>query len=54
MDFPREYDGNIHPDKWIENIQRYFDLWHGRTNFLNLAISLVDSTIKLPTEIKTS
>src|SRR5436190_24386501 len=38
MDIPR-YDGNIHPDEWINNIQ------------LNNAKSLVDSTISLPTGI---
>jgi hypothetical protein len=51
MDPPREYDGNIHPDEWIKHLQRYFELWHERSDYLNIAISLVDSTIKLPTEI---
>lgn len=52
MDFPK-YDGNIHPDEWIKDLQKYDYLWkakHG-LNFLNIAISLVDSTIKLPTGI---
>src|SRR5436190_1395154 len=52
MDFPK-YDGNIHPDEWISDIQKYHDFWVKRYNLspLKIAISLVDSTIKLPTGI---
>ena len=25
MDFPK-YDGNIHPDEWINDIQSYFEI----------------------------
>src|SRR3954453_1687821 len=52
MDFPK-YDGNIHPDEWINNIQKYKHIWenHYGQSFLNTAISLVDPIIKLPTKI---
>ncbi|GBB92161.1 hypothetical protein RclHR1_19740003 [Rhizophagus clarus] len=51
MDFPK-YDGNIHPDEWIKDIQKYYYVWQNNYGgFLNTAISLVDPTIKLPTEI---
>ena len=51
MDIPK-YDGNIHPDEWINDIQKYYTLWQNNYGgFLNTAISLVDPTIKLPTEI---
>jgi hypothetical protein len=54
MDFPK-YDGNIHPDEWIKDLQKYEYFWQQRYNLtcLNMAISLVDSTIKLPTGIDT-
>ncbi|CAB4388996.1 unnamed protein product [Rhizophagus irregularis] len=52
MDFPK-YDGNIHPDEWIHDIQKYNYMWEKNYGgFLNTAISLVDPTIKLPTEIR--
>jgi hypothetical protein len=41
-----KYDGNIHPDEWINNIEAY----HKFFNF-DTIISLVDSTIKLPARI---
>src|SRR2546430_13460863 len=52
MDFPK-YDGNIHPDEWINNIQKYsyFLCTKYHLNSLEVAISLVDSTIKLPDKI---
>jgi hypothetical protein len=51
MDFPK-YDGNIHPDEWINDIQKFRYIWKiDCKEFLKIAISLVDLTIKLPTEI---
>ncbi|PKB96016.1 hypothetical protein RhiirA5_472686 [Rhizophagus irregularis] len=52
MDIPK-YNGNIHPDEWIHDIQKYNYMW-GKNygGFLNTAISLVDPTIKLSTEIR--
>ncbi|PKC65573.1 hypothetical protein RhiirA1_514295 [Rhizophagus irregularis] len=51
MGFPK-YDGNIHPDEWIKDIQKYNNIWKNNYGgFLNTAISLIDPTIKLPTEI---
>src|SRR4051794_17898055 len=51
MDFPK-YDGNIHPDEWINNIQRNFKLRKiDNTDYLETAKSLVDSAIKLPAKI---
>ncbi|RGB29996.1 hypothetical protein C1646_672022 [Rhizophagus diaphanus] len=54
MDIPK-YDGNIHPDEWINNIQRYLELSHNNecgSYYLNTAIALVDSNIiSLPAEI---
>ncbi|RIA88543.1 hypothetical protein C1645_806736 [Glomus cerebriforme] len=52
MGFPK-YDGNIHPDEWINDIQKYLEFKYNTNDndyYLN-AISLVDPTIKLPTEI---
>src|SRR4051794_32088214 len=53
MDFPK-YDGNIHPDEWINNIKTYFNhsgyLQSGGRSLMT-AKSLVDSTIKLPARI---
>ncbi|PKC71328.1 hypothetical protein RhiirA1_497365 [Rhizophagus irregularis] len=51
MDIPK-YDGNIHPDEWINDIQKYLKLRYTGDNYLNIAISLVDSNIiSLPTKI---
>ena len=53
MDFPK-YDGNIHPDEWINELDNYFKIKLGRfdpENNINYVILLVDSTISLPTEI---
>uniref|UniRef100_U9UG73 MIR domain-containing protein n=2 Tax=Rhizophagus irregularis (strain DAOM 181602 / DAOM 197198 / MUCL 43194) TaxID=747089 RepID=U9UG73_RHIID len=51
MDIPK-YDGNIHPDEWINDIQKYLKLRYTGDNYLNIAISLVDSNIiSLPTNI---
>ena len=48
MDFPK-YDGNIHPDEWINDIQKYNCIWESYyQGFLNTALLLVDPTIKLP------
>ncbi len=44
-----KYNGNIHPDEWINDIRNYPG--HPRYNYLNYAISLVDTTIKLPNSI---
>ncbi|UZO21201.1 uncharacterized protein OCT59_013600 [Rhizophagus irregularis] len=54
MDVPK-YDGNIHPDEWIKDLQKYDYFWRKKYNLtcLDMAISLVDSTIKLPTGIDT-
>jgi hypothetical protein len=49
MDLPI-YDGNIHPDEWINNIQTYFNIKQNIIH-VNIVISLVDPTIKLPTGI---
>ncbi|RGB29995.1 hypothetical protein C1646_794527 [Rhizophagus diaphanus] len=47
-----KYDGNIHPDKWINDIQKYLALKQYDDDYLNIAISLVDSSIiSLPTKI---
>ncbi|GBC02564.1 hypothetical protein RclHR1_04690015 [Rhizophagus clarus] len=52
MDFPK-YDGNIHPDEWINDIQKYlrFNNKYTSNNHLEIAISLVGATISLPTDI---
>ncbi|PKY48833.1 hypothetical protein RhiirA4_526115 [Rhizophagus irregularis] len=54
MDIPK-YNGNIHPDEWINDIQRYLELRHKDEYggyYLNTAIALVDSNIiSLPAEI---
>ncbi|CAB4411291.1 unnamed protein product [Rhizophagus irregularis] len=54
MDVPK-YDGNIHPDEWIKDLQKYDYFWRKNydSTYLKMAISLVDSTIKLPTGIDT-
>ncbi|PKY63463.1 hypothetical protein RhiirA4_492462, partial [Rhizophagus irregularis] len=52
MEFPK-YNGNIHPDEWIKDIQKFYYIWKTTyKEFLRIAISLVDPTIKLPTEIR--
>ncbi|RIA89053.1 hypothetical protein C1645_825421 [Glomus cerebriforme] len=49
MDIPK-YDGSIHPDEWLNDLQKYFRL--KRIEFyLDDAISLVDFNINLPTGI---
>ncbi|GBB96134.1 hypothetical protein RclHR1_02690019 [Rhizophagus clarus] len=51
MDLPK-YDGNIHPDEWINDLHTYFNIKQNQNLInINLVISLVDSTIKLPTGI---
>src|ERR1043165_9148402 len=54
MDIPK-YDGNVHPDEWINDIQQYFEIKriidYDEHRYLNIAKSLVDSTISLPAEI---
>src|SRR3954453_20594132 len=52
MDIPK-YDGNIHPDEWISDIQKYFKLRKiDVDDYLEIATLLVDSTIiSLSTEI---
>ncbi|PKY42757.1 hypothetical protein RhiirA4_540632 [Rhizophagus irregularis] len=51
MDFPK-YDGNIHPNEWINDIKRYFKLKNTKiSDRLSIAISLVDPIISLPSEI---
>uniref|UniRef100_U9UGP8 MIR domain-containing protein n=1 Tax=Rhizophagus irregularis (strain DAOM 181602 / DAOM 197198 / MUCL 43194) TaxID=747089 RepID=U9UGP8_RHIID len=54
MDLPR-YEGNIHPDEWICNIQKFDYYWRAKygLGYLDIAISLVDATIKLPDDIFT-
>ncbi|RGB36360.1 hypothetical protein C1646_758178, partial [Rhizophagus diaphanus] len=51
MDIPK-YNGNIHPDEWINDIQKFRYIWKlDYKEFLKITISLVDPTIKLPAEI---
>src|SRR5215469_15255853 len=52
MDFPK-YDGNVHPKEWINDIQKYFILRNinKRSDLLDIAISFIDPSIKLPSEI---
>ncbi|GBB96133.1 hypothetical protein RclHR1_02690018 [Rhizophagus clarus] len=49
----QKYDGKIHPDEWINDVQTYFNIKqrHNLINNINIVISLVDPTIKLPTGI---
>ncbi|RGB31108.1 hypothetical protein C1646_817533 [Rhizophagus diaphanus] len=50
MDFPK-YDGNIHPNEWINDIKRYFTLKNTNINDrLGIAISFVDPIISLSAE----
>src|ERR1043166_2843447 len=45
----QKYDGNVHPDEWINNLQLYF---HSKNlDRVYVAKLLVDSTISLPTGI---
>ena len=48
-----KYDGNVHPDEWINDIRTYLDLWklYDSSGRLNIAKSLVDSAIVLPIEV---
>jgi hypothetical protein len=51
MDFPK-YDGNIHPDEWINDIQNHFKIKNiNDVDCLKIAISLIDPIISLPDEI---
>ncbi|CAB4388919.1 unnamed protein product [Rhizophagus irregularis] len=51
MEVPR-YDGSIHPDEWINDIQKYFKLKNINYNYFSIAKSFVDPTIiSLPAEI---
>ena len=51
MDVPK-YDGNIHPNEWINDIQKYLKLKKiNDDDCLEIAISFVDPTITLSTEI---
>jgi hypothetical protein len=47
----QKYDGNIHPDEWIKDLQTFFAIKPSPNNIIIIAISLVDPTIKLPTGI---
>ncbi|CAI2195962.1 17240_t:CDS:1, partial [Funneliformis geosporum] len=52
MNYPK-YNGNIHPDEWINDIHNSFN-YNCKTsysNFLPYAISLINATIKLPSGI---
>jgi hypothetical protein len=49
-----KYDGNIHPDEWINDVKTYFNHKGHLTNnsrCLMTVKSLVESTIKLPNDI---
>ncbi|GBB86653.1 hypothetical protein RclHR1_13010009 [Rhizophagus clarus] len=51
MEFPK-YDGIIHPNEWINDIQKYFVLRKiDKGEGLRIAILSVDSIITLPSEI---
>uniref|UniRef100_U9UGQ7 Uncharacterized protein n=1 Tax=Rhizophagus irregularis (strain DAOM 181602 / DAOM 197198 / MUCL 43194) TaxID=747089 RepID=U9UGQ7_RHIID len=51
MYFPK-YDGNIHPDEWINDIQKFRHIHNlNDFNILKTAILLIDPTIKLPAKI---
>ena len=47
----QKYDGNVHPDEWLIDLQTYFNLKNEGIVTINNAISLVDSAIKLPNGI---
>ena len=51
MDHFQKYDGNIHPDEWMNDIQKYFKLRQINDDYLKAVILFVDSTIKLPVGI---
>jgi hypothetical protein len=52
MNYFPKYNGNIHPDEWINDIKKYYNLWEDNYGgFLNTAKSLINPTIKIPTEI---
>ncbi|RGB27679.1 hypothetical protein C1646_746232 [Rhizophagus diaphanus] len=46
----QKYDGNIHPDEWINDLRTYFYI-NPSSNDIIIAIKLVDPTIKLSTDI---
>src|SRR5436305_446789 len=51
MDIPK-YDGNVHPDEWINDIQKYFKLRQIiYYDCLEIAKLLISSNIKLPARI---
>ncbi|CAG8747933.1 8081_t:CDS:2, partial [Funneliformis caledonium] len=52
MNLPK-YDGNIHPDEWVNDFQHYFNHKEqlNADNYINYAVSLVDHIIKLPAGI---
>ncbi|RGB31111.1 hypothetical protein C1646_764474 [Rhizophagus diaphanus] len=51
MEFPK-YDGNIHPNEWINDIKKYLIFSNiNKGDHLEIAISFVDSFITLPAEI---
>ncbi|GBB92160.1 hypothetical protein RclHR1_19740002 [Rhizophagus clarus] len=54
MDFPK-YNGNIHPDEWIKDFKNYLEYFKIKQvcyeDRMKVALSLVDSTISLPTGI---
>ncbi|GBC02567.1 hypothetical protein RclHR1_04690018 [Rhizophagus clarus] len=53
MDLPK-YNGNIHPDEWINDIQKYLKLRNNNytsNDHLEIAKTLVDTNISLPTGI---
>ncbi|GBC45806.2 hypothetical protein GLOIN_2v1543763 [Rhizophagus irregularis DAOM 181602=DAOM 197198] len=55
MDLPK-YNGNIHPDEWVNDIQKYLKLKNNNysiNDYLEIAKTLVDTNISLPTEIDT-
>ncbi|RGB36357.1 hypothetical protein C1646_758175, partial [Rhizophagus diaphanus] len=55
MDLPK-YNGNIHPDEWVNDIQKYLKLRNNNYSIndcLEIAKTLVDTNISLPTEIET-
>src|SRR2546421_8436442 len=47
----QKYDGNIHPDEWINDVITNFN--HNSSYNFDTAKSLVDSVIKLPDVINT-
>ncbi|GBC02568.1 hypothetical protein RclHR1_04690019 [Rhizophagus clarus] len=49
MDLPK-YNGNIHPDEWIDDIQKYLSI-RNKNYDVGLIKKLVDTNISLPTGI---